>query len=66
MPLTPQQAIRQNRAERLIGLFAPVLDLVLNAGDRVSRIVGRDEEYYPIRSASEEFELPEPPATRAR
>lgn len=66
MPLTPQQAIRRDRAERLIGLFAPVLDLVLSVGDRVSRIAGRDEEHYPIRSAAEELELPEPPATRAR
>lgn len=57
MPATPQQIVRQERAERLIGLFAPVLDLVLSVGDRLSRIAGRDEEYYPIRSGAEAFEL---------
>jgi hypothetical protein len=57
MPPTPQQRVRQERAERLIGLFAPALDLVLSVGDRFSRIVGRGEEYYPIRSGAEAFEL---------
>jgi hypothetical protein len=57
MPPTPQQAVRQERAERLIGLLAPALDLVLSIGDRVSRIAGRDDEYYPIRSGAEAFEL---------
>jgi hypothetical protein len=57
VPPTPQQIVRQARAERLIGVFAPVLDLVLSAGDRLSRIVGPDDEYYPIRSGAEAFEL---------
>jgi hypothetical protein len=57
MPPTPEQIVRQERAERLIGLFAPVLDLVLSAGDRFSRLVGPSDEYYPIRSGAESFEL---------
>jgi len=42
----------------LIGLAAPFLDLVLAAGERVSRIVGREDDYIPIRPASEALELP--------
>jgi hypothetical protein len=57
MPPTPQQAVRQERAEQLIGLLAPGLDLVLSMGDRLSRIVGRHDEYYPIRSGAEASEL---------
>jgi hypothetical protein len=46
-------------ADRLIGLAAPILDLILAIGDRVSRIAEPDDyEYYPIRPASER-ELPE-------
>jgi len=33
----------RRRIEALIGLAAPVLDLVLYAGDRVSRVAGRNE-----------------------
>jgi hypothetical protein len=33
----------RRRIEALIGLAAPVLDLVLFAGDRVSRVAGRNE-----------------------
>ena len=61
---TPQQQALRGRFESLIGLAAPVLDLVLAAGDRLSRIAGPEDEYYPIRSAGEAFELgpSEPPA----
>lgn len=58
MPSTPQQAVRVGRVERVIGAFAPLLDVVLTVGDRVSRTLGPDDEYYPIRSAGEAFELP--------
>ena len=55
---TPQQRIGRDRVEALIGLAAPVLDLVLNAGDRVSRALGPgDSDYYPIRASAEAFEL---------
>jgi hypothetical protein len=55
---TPSQIARQERIEGLIGLAAPLLDLMLAAGDRVSRVVGPEDEYYPIRSAGEAFSLP--------
>ena len=58
MAPSPQQVIRRERIESLIALAAPFLDLVLAAGERVSRAVGPEDEYYPIRSAGEAFELP--------
>jgi hypothetical protein len=58
VPSTPQQSVRVGRVERLIGLVTPALDLLLTVGDRVSRTVGPDDEYYPIRSAREALELP--------
>ena len=49
--LTPEQRRTRERFETLIGLAAPVLNLVLSVGDRVSRIVEpEDSEYYPVRS----------------
>jgi hypothetical protein len=54
---TPEQRLRRQRFERLIGLAAPVFDLVLTVGDRVSRIVGPDDDYIPIRAPGEAFEL---------
>ena len=54
---TPQQQLRRQRFERVIGLGAPVFDLVLAVGDRVSRIVGPDDDYIPIRAPGEAFEL---------
>lgn len=62
--LTPEQRRTRERVETLIGLAAPVLNVVLAAGDRLSRIVEpEDAEYYPVRSglleaeASKEDEL---------
>ena len=37
------QLARRRRIEALIKLAAPALDVVLYAGDRVSRVVGRNE-----------------------
>ena len=54
---TPQQQMRRERFESLIGLAAPFLDLVLVVGDRVSRIVSPGDDYIPIRPPSEAFEL---------
>jgi hypothetical protein len=59
--LTPVQRARRDRVERLIGLAAPALDLVLAVGDRVSRVVGSEDHYYPIRAPGEAFELPARP-----
>jgi hypothetical protein len=53
--LTPDQLRRRDRVEGLIRLMAPALDLLLAAGDRVSRVVERgDDDYYPPRVTSAE------------
>ena len=50
--LTPGQLRTRRRVESVIKLMAPALDVVLAVGDRVSRIVERDDpEYYPPRVA---------------
>ena len=55
--LTPEQRRTRDRFERVIGLAAPVLNLVLAAGDRLSRVVEpEDSEYYPVRSGLLETE----------
>jgi hypothetical protein len=49
-PLTPDQLRTRRRVESLIRLMAPALELMLAAGERVSRVVERDDaEYYPPR-----------------
>jgi hypothetical protein len=58
MPPTPQQQRTRARFETLIGLASPLFDLVLVTGERVSRIVGGDDDYIPIRSSADRFELP--------
>jgi len=40
---TRQQLARRRRVEGLIGLAAPLLDVVLFAGERVSRVAGRND-----------------------
>jgi hypothetical protein len=48
--LTPEQLRTRDRVETLIRLIAPALNLVLAAGERVSRIVEpEDPEYDPAR-----------------
>jgi hypothetical protein len=60
--LTPAQLRNRRRVETVIGLAAPVLDLVLAVGDRISRLAEpRDYEYYPVR-AGELREQPPAPA----
>jgi hypothetical protein len=55
--LTPEQRRNRDRVERLIGVAAPILNLVLAAGDRISRAVEpEDSEYYPVRSGLLETE----------
>lgn len=57
-PLTPDQLRTRQRVEGVIRLMTPVFDAVLAAGERLSRIVERDDsEYYPPRAARE----PAPP-----
>lgn len=65
MEETPGQQRMRGRIEGLIRLAAPALDLLLAAGDRVSRLVEpEDHEYYPVRPAREPALL-EPPGDRA-
>ena len=45
--LTPQQQVRRERFESVIGLAAPFLDLVLTVGERISRAVGPADDYIP-------------------
>ena len=40
---SPSQLANRRRVERAIAVAAPFLDLVLAAGDRVSRVAGREE-----------------------
>jgi hypothetical protein len=48
--MTPNQVRTRRRVESVIRVIAPALDLVLAAGDRISRIVEREDvEYYPPR-----------------
>jgi hypothetical protein len=48
--LTADQQRTRERFETLIRLMAPALNLMLAAGERVSRIVEPDDpEYYPAR-----------------
>jgi hypothetical protein len=60
VPSTPQQHRIRARFETLIGLGAPLFDLILTAGERVSQIAGRRDDYIPIRASSERLELGPP------
>ena len=61
--MTPDQLRRRERFESAISLAAPVLNLVLAAGERLSRIVEpEDPEYHPpSRPGSEETPSPASP-----
>jgi hypothetical protein len=51
VPITPEQRRRRDQVETLIRLMAPGLNLMLAAGERLSRLVSPDDdEYYPMRS----------------
>ena len=55
--LAPDQRRRRDQIETVIRLMTPALNLVLAAGERLSRIVEPDDpDYYPVRAPS-----PEPP-----
>jgi hypothetical protein len=61
--LTPDQRRTRERVETVISIAAPVLNLVLAFGDRLSRIVEpEDSEYYPVRSGLTEGESEDRPA----
>jgi len=52
MPPTPTQLVWRGRNEAVLRIAAPALDLVLAAGDRLSRVVERDELDAPASRAS--------------
>ena len=55
--LTPDQLRMRERIESVIRLAAPALNLVLSAGERLSRLVEPDDpEYYPPRPAQDDSE----------
>ena len=60
MPSSPEQLRTRARFETLIGLAAPVLDLVLSFGDRISRIGAPEDDYVPVRAAADRLELNSP------
>jgi hypothetical protein len=60
--LTPDQLRTRERFESLIRLAAPGLNLVLAAGERLSRLVEPDDpEYYPPRPTGD---MPAPGRSR--
>ena len=60
-PLTPEQLRRREQVESVIKLMAPGLNLVLAAGERLSKLVEpEDTEYYPPRATRDE-----PPRTES-
>jgi hypothetical protein len=60
--MTPGQLRTRQRVEGLIRLMSPALDVVLAVGERVSRIVEREDvEYYPPRVTRESGPPPKKP-----
>ena len=52
-PASPTQMAWRRRIESVLGVVAPALDLVLAAGDRLSRVVEpEDLDWTPPRSVS--------------
>ncbi len=52
MSASGTDAVLLQRIERVIGLMAPLLDLLLAAGDRISRVLDPDDpDYAPPRMA---------------
>jgi hypothetical protein len=50
--LTAAQQAWRGRFEAVIRLMAPGLDLLLAAGDRVSRLVSTEDDWEPPRGAA--------------
>ena len=67
MTITPEQRRRRDQVEAVIRFIAPALNLMLAAGDRLSRIVGpEDDEYYPVRSGRIDPQIGAPPERTER
>jgi hypothetical protein len=53
--LSPDQRRRRDQVETLIRIMAPALNLLLAAGERLSRLVEPDDpDYYPVRGSKPE------------
>jgi hypothetical protein len=60
-PLSPDELRTRERVETLIRLAAPALNLVLAAGEQLSRLVEpEDTEYYPPRPTTPQGASPKP------
>ena len=60
--MTPGQLRTRQRVEGLIRLMSPALDVVLAVGERISRVVEREDvEYYPPRVTRESAPPPKKP-----
>jgi len=46
-PLTSSQLANRRRVEAVIRLFEPGLNMVLSVGDRISRVVERNDDWEP-------------------
>ncbi len=58
-PLTPSQLELRQRIEGAIAIAAPLLDVLLGIGERISRIAEpTDHEYYPISPGATPAQLP--------
>ena len=56
---TPRQLANRRRVEAMIGLAAPLLDVVLFTGERVARVAGRnDVDPEPPRLGRREVRTP--------
>jgi hypothetical protein len=65
-PPSPTQLAWRRRIEAVLGVAGPALDLLLAAGDRLSRVVARDDpEALPAAGARDELEPPRPGAGAA-
>jgi hypothetical protein len=59
-PMTPDQLRTRRRIEGLIRVMSPMLDAVLAVGERVSKVVEReDSDYYPPR-VTRRSDIPQP------
>lgn len=63
--LTPSERRRRGAVETAIRIAEPGLNLVLSVGDRLARLVERDDpDYYPPRSGALPPPTGEPPEAR--
>jgi len=62
--LTPAQTTRRERVESLIAVVAPALDLLLAAGERLSRLAGGPADSEPLAVHPSDYRPPRLPPPR--